>query len=331
MRKRFAALLVALALGATTGLTAIAPTPVGALAEGVVDVAVEVDVVSVDGTNVVSPPGSHALYTLQGYNKGVVPVSAASVSIELPAGSAYAPTPLTAACSASGTVVTCPTGPLPIGGSKTYEIAASTPPTAGTYTVTGRIQEHDAIVSEPLEYTANNTKTTTLDVAAAKGPGSYGLVLGGGSISYQHPTDGRRYELQVPASSPGVIVSIEPDDGVFEGTPRQCGEFACGKGFHTDFVDHPYFRADVPTDPIVTKRTYGVLEPCRGLGGNCTEIYFAKAFDDTTLEPMPGCSIAGQAAPDPCLAKKYKTTAGAVWFDVLMTSTDPLDIPPLLL
>ncbi|HVF31873.1 MAG TPA: hypothetical protein VM933_02440 [Acidimicrobiales bacterium] len=326
MRKRIIALLVALGtIGA--GVAVSSSGPAGALVEGVVDVAVRVDVVTVDGTDNVSPPGAHALYELEGYNNGLVPVAAAVVSIDLPAGSVYTATAPTASCSASGTRVTCPTGPLGVGGSKVFEIAASTPTTAGTYEVVATIQEQDPLVEEPLEFQANNRDVTTVMVVPANGPGAYGLVLGGRSIVYKHPLDGRVYELHVPASSPGVIVSIEPDDGV----GRTCGPHACGKGFHADFVQHDYFSAKNVKDPIVTKRTYGVPDPCRGIGGDCTEIYFAKDFEDLTLDEMEPCSIAGTAVPDPCLARKYKKSPGSVWFDVLMTSADPLDIPPLLL
>src|SRR5688572_23109706 len=242
LRRRIATLLLASLTLSTSALALSTPSPAGAILPGVIDVAVSIEA----KPSVVSPPGEYALYEVQASNPGLVSASSSTVTVALPTGSSYDDAVSTGACSGSGEVVTCAVGALAPGASAVFDVVASTPLTAGVVSAAATIVEND-LLFEPLEYRANNSDSTQVDVQATSGVGAFGLVKGGDSISLV-VGDGREYHLTVPASSPGVIVSIVPDDGA----GRTCGDSACDKGFHTDFVAHPYFKAENPADPIVT-------------------------------------------------------------------------------
>ena len=327
LRRRIATLFLASLSLSTSAVALSTPSPAGAVLPGVIDVAVTIEATP----SVVSPPGEYALYQVEASNAGLVSASSSTVTITLADGSFYDDAISTPACSGSGEVVTCPVGELAPGASALFEVAASTPLVPGSASATATIVEHDLLL-EPLEYKANNSMTTSVDVQATSGLGAFGLVKGGDSISLI-VGDGREYHLTVPASSPGVIVSIVPA----EGDGRTCGEDVCDDGFHTDFVPHPYFKAEDVTDPIVTTKTFGPKEPCQGLAApsGCYLLYFEKTAAATELDEMPQCETAGQAVPAPCLDgmpnRSGPMGAKRVWFDVNMTSDDPLELPPLSL
>ena len=324
LRRRIATLLVASLSLSTSALALSNPTPAGAVAPGVIDVAVTIDATP----PVVSPPGESALYAVQASNPGIVSASSATVTVSLPAGSVYADALSTPACSGSGTTVTCPVGALPAGGVVPFDVVASTPTSAAIYNATAVIQANDLLLAEPLEYQANNTDTTQVDVRNASAAGSFGLVRGGDSLSLD-VGDGRFYTMTVPPQVPGVIVSIRPADG----TAKACGLGGCDKGFLTEFVQHPYFKAENPAYPLFTTKTFGRTAPCNGSGGgaNCKEIYWAKDPITPVLQPMAPCAASGVANPSPCLQLERKEQNSVFWFDVLMLSNDPIELPPLLL
>ena len=326
LRRRIAALLLASLSLSTSAIALSTPTPAGAVLPGVIDIAVTIEA----KPSVVSPPGEYALYEVQASNPGLVSASAATVTVSLPAGSSYDDSLSTAACSGSGTVVTCPTGALAPASVRAFDVVASTPTSAGIVTASATIQANDVLVAEPLEYTANNTDSTQVDVRASSGAGAFGLVRGGDSLTLE-VGDGRKYTMTVPEGVPGVIVSIQPDEGVGKSCVLPDGTVApCGKGFHTDFVQHPYFKAEDPTNPLFTTKTFGTLQPCRGIGNDCTTIHVAKSQLAPVLVQMPECTTAGDAVPSPCLDRKHKIN-GSTWFDVLMLSNDPLELPPIKL
>ena len=327
LRRRIATLLLASLSLSTSALALPTPSPAGAVLPGVIDVAVSIEA----KPSVVSPPGEAALYEVQASNPGIVGASSATVTVTLPAGSFYDDAVSASACSGSGEVATCEIGALAAGSTTTFELVATTPTTVGMARATATIEENDLLI-EPLEYKGNNTDIADVDVQAASGAGAFGLVRGGDSISLLIG-DGRAYHLQVPASSPGVIVSIRPDDGA-----KSCGDTACGKGFITEFVPHPYFKAEDPTDPILTRKTFGPKEPCEGLGApsGCYELYWAKDGFEEELAEMDPCTAPGDATPSPCLDGNPTRIQGAdgkkvVWFKVNMLSNDPVERPPLLL
>lgn len=325
LRRRIATLLVASLSLSTSAIALSNPTPVGAVLPGVIDVAVTIEAKPA----VVSPPGELALYDVTASNAGIIAVSAATVTVSLPSGSFYDDGLSAAACTGSATTVTCPVGALAPGASTVFGVVASTPTSAGIFTTTATIEENDPLI-EPLEYKANNTDAADVDVRAQSGAGAFGLVRGGDSLSLD-VGDGRKYRMEVPPSSPGVIVSIRPDDGTAKVCTLPDGSVApCGKGFLTEFVDHPYFKAQDPANPLFTTKTFGRLQPCRGIGNDCTTIAFAKNAFEPVLTDMPDCASSGQAVPSPCLDDKYKIN-GTTWFDVLMLSNDPLELPPLKL
>lgn len=332
MRQRIATLLVA-SLSLSTSVIALStPSPAGAVLPGVIDVAVTIDA----KPSVVSPPGAYALYEVRASNVGLVNVSAAKVTLTLPSGSFYDDALSTAACSGAGATVTCPTGPMPAGsGAVRFDVVASTPTSAGIVTATATISAQDP-VGEPLEYKANNTDTADVDVRATSGAGAFALVREGESLSLD-VGDGRKYTLTVPAGVPGVIASIKPDDGTAKTCVDDGGAVeACGKGFVTDFVPHPYFKAEDPTNPLLTTKTFGPKDPCEGLGApsGCYELFFAKSPLEPVLYEMAPCTTPGDAVPSPCMDGPPRRITGAdgrkvVWFNVVMLSNDPLELPPL--
>lgn len=328
MRRRIATLLLASLSLSTSALALSTPAPAGAILPGVVDVAVSIEA----KPPVVSPPGEYALYVVTASNVGVVAVSASTVSVALPSGSFYDDGLSSPACFGSATTVTCPVGALAPGASAAFDVVASTPLSIGKVTAKATIEENDPLI-EPLEYKENNEDAFDVDVQAASGAGAFGLVRGGDSISLD-VGDGRKYTMTVPATSPGVIVSIRPDDGA----AKLCGSDLCGKGFLTEFVQHPSFKAEDPTHPLVTTKTFGPKDPCQGVGGGsaCFQIFFAHSALDPVLAEMQACTTTGVSVPSPCLnAAPHKVTnpdgKKTVYFDVLMLSNDPIELPPLLL
>lgn len=325
MRRLIATLFLASLFLSTSALALSTPMPAGAVLPGVIDVSVSIEA----KPSVVSPPGEYALYEVRASNPGLVGASSATVTVALPSGSFYDDSLSSTACSGSATAVTCPVGSLGSGGSVVFDVVASTPTSPGLVTATATIEEHDVLI-EPLEYKANNTDSVDVDVQAATGAGAFGLVRGGHSISLV-VGDGRAYTMTVPVESPGVIVSIRPDDG----TAKLCGTELCGKGFLTEFVSHPYFKAEDPAHPLVTTKTFGPKEPCQGLApaSGCYEIFWAKSALEPVLEEMDPCATAGQASPSPCLdgapTREGPTGAKRVVFKVLMLSNDPLELPPI--
>ena len=330
LRRRIATLLGASLFLSTSAVALSTQSPSGAAVEGIIDVAVSIEA----KPSVVSPPGEYALYDVRASNPGIISVSSSTVTVALPSGSVYDDSLSTGSCAGAGTTVTCPVGTLAPGATEVFDVVASTPTTPGVVKASASIEEHDDL-TEPLEYKGNNTDETEVDVRAASGAGAFGLVRENESLSLD-VGDGRKYTLTVPPGVPGVIASIEPDDG----GGKVCGESinGCGKGFLTDFVKHPYFKAEDPANPLLTTKTFGPKDPCQGLApsSNCFEIYWAKSSLEPVLFEMDPCQTAGQAVPSPCLNGRPKRVSGSdgkksVWFDVLMLSNDPLELPPLSL
>ena len=331
LRRRIATLLVASLFLSTSAIALSTSAPSGALVPGIVDVAVSIEA----KPSVVSPPGQYALYDVQASNPGIIAVSSATVTVTLPAGSFYDDTLSTPGCSGTATLVTCPAGALPPGANVPFDVVASTPTSVGVVTATATIEEHDDLV-EPIEYKANNTDETDVDVRATSGAGAFGLVRENESLSLD-VGDGRKYTLTVPPGVPGVIAFIEPAEGGVRTCVEDGGNVdGCGKGFLTDFVKHPRFKAEDPANPLRTTKTFGPKDPCQGLApsSDCFEIYWAKRAIEPVLAEMEPCAVAGKAVPSPCLNGKPRRVSGtdgkkAVWFDVLMLSNDPLELPPL--
>ena len=330
LRRRIATLLGASLFLSTSVFALSSSTPTGAI-ENVVDVAVSIEA----KPSVVSPPGEYALYDVRASNPGIIGVSSSTVTVTLPAGSFYDDSLSTAACSGGPTTVTCPVGALAPKAEQVFDVVASTPLTVGTFAVKATIEEHDPLI-EPLEFKGNNADEDAVEVQAANSNGAYGLVLENESLSLD-VGDGRKYTLTVPAGVPGVIASIERHDGETKVCTDDAGVIeGCGKGFLTDFVKHPYFKAEDPANPLRTTKTFGPKDPCQGLApaSGCFEIFWAKDGAEPVLSEMEPCTTAGQAVPSPCLNGMPKRVTGsdgkkAVWFDVLMLSNDPLELPPL--
>lgn len=243
-------------------------------------------------------------------------------------------------CSVSAglTTATCtiPLGQLPAQ-TTSYEFLATAPATADPST-TATLTVAASADPLGLEYTPDNTATLAMPVVDDDDQVAAGLVPGGGELSLSLP-DGREYRLQVPASSPGVIVEITAEDGA----GRTCGPDAsaegCGNGFGIVFYNTDEYNANDPEDPLIADLTFGILDPCRGLGNSCTGIAYAQDVNSNDLEPMPLCDGAQGAEPgdgdaqdsgEGCINQKYKL-GGDIWFDVRFTSEDPVKLPPLSL
>lgn len=302
--------------------------PSGAVVPGVVDLAASI--ASVPET--VSPPGELVLYQATASNVGLVPTSSGELTVALPGNAVYRDDLSTAACSGAGTLVTCPTGPLARGTTVAFDVAAHTPTSPGSHQATATVRSTD--VFEPAEFEGNNTATATTTVLASNPGVAAGLVESGESLTLD-VADGRSYTLTVPpGAGPGVIVKgISAEDGA----GHDCGTVGCGNGFVTDFVQHPYFKAEHPLHPLITVKTFGAHDPCQGLGNaTCNSIYFAHSNNAIALTPMPFCPGAGgggtpgngTAIPSPCVNQLFKS-GGRTWFDVRMLSNDPIELPPL--
>ena len=329
MRRAAAALAVG---GLLSGLAGLVP---GTDAQEVVPLPGYVDLtVSIASVPaVVSPPGELVIYEVT-VEQGFVP-TAGTVTVDLEDGSEYrsdlteAGLPEGVDCAGSGETVECTFGasaaPVEI------EVIAHTAPDAGE-------QEAVATVAATgpaalLEWEGNNEASATTEVTEQEEGVAAGLVEEGESISLD-ADDGRSYTLTVPEGVPGVIVTISLEDG----TGELCGLGPCEDGFITEFVeDHPIYTADDPENPLVTRKTFAPQGPCYGLGGRCNEIYVAKDSADDTLELMVDCTGRTGGEPgdgdvdpvSPCLNRKYKQ-GGQTWFEVLMLSIDPVELPPAL-
>lgn len=287
------------------------------LVPGVVDVAVAIE--SKPAT--VSPPGELALYAVTVSNKGLVD-AASSVTVTLASGSSYRDDLSTAACTGSGTTATCAIPTQAPGASTLVEVIGHTPPTAGLKTVAADVAVIGLV--EPLEYTADNHAETTTDVQLPNPNIAAGLVEEGDSLTLE-VGDGRIYTLTVPQGVPGVIVrKLAPQSGF----AKTCGLGGCGDGFVLDFVPHPYFKAEDPTNPLETDKTFGTQDPCRGLGA-CADIYAGDSELTTLLTQMPDCAVPGDATPPKCVNQRYKKAgSNAIWWDVRLLSNDPIELPP---
>ena len=312
------ALAVAAAAIVAASAALVGAPQAGAVLPGVVDVAVQLEAIP----SVVAPAGTAGVLEVVVSNVGVVATSA-EVVIGLPAGSAYRDELSDGSCAPDGSGARCSVPTLQPGGSHTLTVLANTPVTPGLHESSASVSTVGLV--EPLEYRSNNSDTAITDVRASNGVIAAGFVGEGQSMSLT-VGDGRFYELTVPQGVPGVIVERLAAES---GNNRDCGPTKCGDGFHLDFVEHPTYRADDPANPLFTTRTFGPQDPCQGLGGTCSEIYFAKDATATTLAPMLACTTAGRAEPSPCMARKYKSAGAITTFEVLLLSTDPLELPPL--
>ncbi|HVM55236.1 MAG TPA: hypothetical protein VM262_18770 [Acidimicrobiales bacterium] len=308
--------LIALATIITAaGLGGVQGTSAQTVVPGTVDLTV----------SIVSKPalvtaGEAVLYEVT-VGQGLVP-TAGTLTVTVPPG--FAIIGALSDCGADGaSQATCAVPAAPA----VFEVAATAPATTGTGTATATV----AATNDPfdLEYTPNNTSTAQTTVLNNSDQVAGGLVEGGDSIEL-NLADGRRYRLAVPAAYAGVIVTITAESGA----GRTCSGGACGDGFGVVFdQSNPTYLAEDPLNPLVANFTFGALDPCRGLGNNCTGLTYAKDVNATVLVDMPRCPGSeggtagdGTAIPDPCLNRKYKVS-GTVWFDVRLTSDDPIKLP----
>jgi hypothetical protein len=332
------------AVGATALLSGMAGLVPGTRAEqpilpGVVDMTVSILSVPAE----VAPPGELVVFDLS-VGQGTLP-SAGQVAVDLAPGQVYADDLTDGTNSASGGAVACDAAGADVlctvpASAVAFEVVAFTAPTVGPQTTTATVSSTGSL--SLLEYSSNNTASAVTDVQQQEQEGQVsGLVERGESITLTSDDGtGRAYTMTVPADSdsPGVIVTIKLEDGGDELCPTSTNPLnACGNGFITTFEDHPYFRSEDPEHPLVTDKTFGYLGPCLGFGGTCSDIFYAKDENAPILSKMPDCTGRsgagagdGDAVPDsPCLNQKYKVD-GINWFEVLMLSNDPIELPPVL-
>jgi hypothetical protein len=329
-------------LAVTIGLAAAPLTMTAGLAPsagaqdvvpGVADLAVDLTV----QTPKVTPP-AYAGYSVEVTQNGALATSG-RLTVGLPSGSVVQ-TGLSdldaATCAQSGATLTCDFTADPVAGPRSVDLTIiTTPPVAGDYTITADVASTDLV--EPIEFTANNHDEGTMVVRPTSEGTAAGIVKRGESLSLTL-NDGRQITLTVPTTSTnddeqGVDVTISGKNA----TGYTCTSGRCGNGFLITFDSwNPTFTWTDETHPLVTVRTYGVADPCLGLGNSCTGIDYTKHPELTLvpLQPMPWCSGAsganagnGQSLPSgPCINHKFKIN-GAVWFEVLLTSDDPLELP----
>jgi hypothetical protein len=303
------------------GLGLIIPSSAGAqtVIPGVVDITVQI--ASMPTT--VSPPGASVVYRAT-VGQGLSPI-AGTLTVTLSAGSFVSG----AGCTGSGLTATCAFG----ASAATFDIVAATGP-AGSQTATATVAATGDTLG--LEYTSNNSATATTTVNESSQGVASGYVEPGHSITLSL-ADGRQDTLAVPATAAnGVIVTIKGEDGTGHlcGAPTATNPVpTCHNGFSTTFDPDPSYQVTDPDHPLVTNKTFGAQDPCMGLGGSCDSLYYAE-HEGTPLILMPFCTGAsgGSAgdgtvhANDPCVNQKYKIN-GAIWWDVRMTSTDPIELP----
>ena len=336
------------ALGATAMMSGLAGLVPGTQAQEILPVAVDMTVSIASVPAEVAPPGELVVYEVA-VGQGVLP-TAGTVTVDLFGGQAYRDDLTDGSIAASGADVSCdPSGADVLcqvpAAAVSFEVIAHTAPTAGDQSVTALVASTDDLA--PLEYTPNNSATATTDVQVREEEGQVsGLLENGESMTLtSNDGTGREYTMTVPetSDSPGVIVTIRLEDAGTQLCPLPTNPLnRCGKGFVTTFEDHPYFKSEDPTQPLLTHKTFGYLGPCVGYGGTCSDIYYAQDENAPALSKMPDCTgRTGAGAGDgdvlkedgtvekPCLNLKFRV--GVVnWFEVLMLSNDPIELPPVL-
>lgn len=337
MNRRIVTRIAATGIAAASvglGLFGVPGTAAQDVVPGIIDVTV--DSITSKPT-VVSPPGAGMVIEVVVGEHGILP-AAGTLTVDLPGDAGYIDGATDAGSSApcaetSPTIVTCDFSDQ--GG--TFRIVATSPTTAGTYTTTASVTSP----GEPLEYTANNSKSVDTTVTDSAPGSTKRLLLRNQSTTVTaNDGTGRTLTLTVPNESPGVIVSIDLRDG----TGHTCGvTYGCAKGFLVKFdTEDPYFQARDPQHPLVSVTSFGSQAPCLGIGGNCTEMYWAPDESSVNLTKMGFCPGAGGSSAGsgtlpygegplyaPCINRKYKGGGtNQTTFDWRLLSVDPLITPP---
>jgi hypothetical protein len=322
--------------------------PLGGLTEGIVDLTVDIQ----SKFEVVAPAGSGVIYRITASNVGVLPNLTLGATQAVVTGTL--PTDFTVTnnggCAITSTILSqtysCTVTTLP----QTFDIVMKTSLAAVPYSRSATATITSAALTEPLEYTGNNTDTATTSVVELDSDlGHASFVCGGCSLKFDDIDVGNA-ELFVPAqqhsnpddaNSPlvpviGVFVKLSQNDD-FNG--QTCGTGTCNPALEVwfDEAESQYQVLD-PRMPIKVKYVPKQL-PCKGVGADkCAPLaYFKEGM--TAPENMLACDNAGTGTNPGtgqafvggvyhlCQDASFKV-GSLVGHDVLMRSDDPL-IPPI--